>query len=170
MLRIRDASESDVPALLRLHLDVLAEERWFITAANELQHDPFTLLEQLKDMRRRANCGWWVAVGPDGIVGFATAIGGHLRRIRHVARFEVMVAKHARGQGVGRQLTEHAIAWAQANPAVSKLSLAVFDDNPRAIALYSALGFVEEGRRPGEYVEDDGRVRGDVLMAMRVQT
>ena len=167
-LRVVPAQQSDTPALMRLHLEVLAEERWFITSTSEYTHDPFSLLEHLKDLLREENSGWWVAWEDGAIVGFSTATGGHLDRIRHLARFEVMVRKSARRQGVGKALTEAVVAWAQGNPVVAKLSLAVFDDNERAIGLYKSLGFVEEGRRPGEYREPNGGLRGDVLMALAV--
>ena len=166
--RVREVHESDVPALMRLHLDVLDEGRWFISTPSEYTHDPFSLLEHVKEMRRRDNCGWWVVAVNGAPVGFATVTGGHLARITHVARFEVMVARAHRGKGIGHALTSHAVAWARTCPVLHKLSLAVFDDNERAIGLYRALGFHEEGRRPGEYREADGSVRGDVLMSMDV--
>lgn len=167
-VRIESALPQDTPAILRLHLGVLEEGRWFIRTPAEYDHDPFTLLEHIKEVLRADNAHWWVARRGPELVGFATAIASPYTRLRHVARFEVMVHHSARGAGVGRALTEHAITWARANPHVHKLSLAVFDDNDRAITLYRRLGFAEEGRRPGEYLEPDGTLRGDVLMAMDV--
>ncbi len=77
----------------------------------------------------------------------------------------MMVDAGFRGQGIGRALLAGATAWADAHPGITKLSLCVFAHNTRAIALYRAFGFVEEGRREGEYRFPDGSVRGDVLMA-----
>lgn len=151
---------------MHLHIAVLSEGRWFLTEPGEYPHDPFSLLEMIKDIQASDNSHWWVARDATGILGFATVIGGHLRRTQRTARFEVMVAKQARGQGVGRALTESAIDWYRASPHLDKLSLAVFDDNERAVALYRELGFVEEGRRVGEYVEADGTRRGDILMTL----
>ena len=48
---------------------------------------------------------------------------------------------------------------------MEKLSLSVFSDNDRAIALYEASGFGIEGRREREYRLADGSYRGDVLMS-----
>ncbi len=165
--RVVDVSPADAPALMHLHIAVLTEGRWFLTEPGEYPHDPFTLLEMIKDVLNADNCAWWVARDGTGILGFATVIGGHLRRTQRTARFEVMVAEPARGRGIGRELTETAIDWFRASPSLDKLSLAVFDDNERAIGLYKALGFVEEGRRKDEYVEADGTHRGDVLMTLK---
>jgi ribosomal protein S18 acetylase RimI-like enzyme len=52
---------------------------------------------------------------------------------------------------------------------LQKLSLAVFADNSPAIGLYRSLGFIEEGRRIGEYREEDGRLRDDLIMARSVR-
>ncbi len=166
-VRVVDVAVADVPALMHLHIAVLTEGRWFLTEPGEYPHDPFTLLEMVKDVRSADNCAWFVARDDSEILGFATVIGGHLRRTRRTARFEVMVAEQARGRGIGRALTETAIGWYRACVNLDKLSLAVFDDNERAIGLYKALGFVEEGRRVAEYVEADGTPRGDVLMTLK---
>ena len=76
-----------------------------------------------------------------------------------------MVGQAHRGEGIGRALLAAAIAWATETEAVEKLSLSVFSDNVRAIALYEAAGFVVEGRREREYRMSDGSYRGDVLMS-----
>ena len=94
--------------------------------------------------------------------------GGRLTRARHVARLEMMVDKAARGEGVGKALLDHALSWAEANPMLDKVALAVFADNDRAVALYRSRGFTDEGRRVGEYKEADGRLRDDLLLARAV--
>jgi len=48
--------------------------------------------------------------------------------------------------GIGRALLLALILWAQQQPAIEKLCLEVFTTNTRAITLYQALGFQEEGR------------------------
>jgi RimJ/RimL family protein N-acetyltransferase len=49
-----------------------------------------------------------------------------------------------RGLGLGRALLDTAVEWARA-VGIAKLTLGVFPGNARAIALYRAAGFVEEG-------------------------
>ena len=104
----------------------------------------------------------------DSIVGVVTVEGGRIRRRRHAAVLEIFLHPDVRGCGIGRQLMELGLSWARANPRLTKLNLAVFADNRRAVALYESLGFVVEGRRLGEYRERDGTLRDDLLMAMDV--
>ena len=78
---------------------------------------------------------------------------------------DLYVSPEARGLGVGKALLDAGITWATEHPTVRKLSLSVFDDNAAAVRLYEGRGFVVEGRRPLEYREDAGSLRGDILMA-----
>lgn len=164
-MRIDVARPEDAPALLGLHARVLAEDRWFIAGLAELPDTVDSMRARIRSFDSSPNSTFLVARDGPGPVGFLTLSGGGLRRITHVARLEVMVDAPHRGKGVGRALVAAGLQWARQNPMIRKVSLAVFDDNERAIALYQSLGFQEEGRRRGEYREPDGRLRGDVLMA-----
>jgi RimJ/RimL family protein N-acetyltransferase len=61
-------------------------------------------------------------------------------------------------------LMEMAIAWGRA-VGLAKLSLQVFPDNARAIALYRSLGFADEGLARGEVRMPSGD-RDLLLMAL----
>jgi GNAT superfamily N-acetyltransferase len=66
----------------------------------------------------------------------------------HVANAAFMVATSASGQGVGRALAEHAIAWArEANFSAMQFNFVV-STNTRAIALWKNLGFSIIGTIP----------------------
>lgn len=56
------------------------------------------------------------------------------------------------------------VRWAEEDPIVEKLALAVFATNLPAFALYRKNGFVEEGRRIKEVKLADGRYVDDILM------
>ena len=86
----------------------------------------------------------------------------------HRGEIEIFVDSDCRGMGVGRALMEAAITWAKANPILDKLSLHVFGDNTRAIALYQRFGFIIEGRMIGAFLETDGSRRDNVAMALFV--
>ncbi len=64
----------------------------------------------------------------------------------------VAVAAETRRSGVGRALCTAVIDWCRAQGAGS-MELEVRASSAGAIALYTGLGFVAEGRRPGYYAE-----------------
>jgi RimJ/RimL family protein N-acetyltransferase len=70
----------------------------------------------------------------------------------HVGEIAIVVSNTQRGAGFGRAMMEMAIAWGRV-VGLAKLSLRVFPDNRRAIALYRSVGF-----------QDEGLVRGEVRM------
>ena len=72
----------------------------------------------------------------------------------------------ARGRGGGRALLSAAQEHARSSGA-HKISLEVWIDNARAIALYAAAGFEVEGLRRDHYRRRDGRLRSTLLMAWR---
>jgi putative acetyltransferase len=72
----------------------------------------------------------------------------------------------ARGRGGGRALLHAAQEHARSSGA-HKISLEVWTDNARAIAVYAAAGFEVEGLRRDHYRRRDGRLRSTLLMAWR---
>lgn len=164
MIEIAAARGDDAPAIVGLHREVLAEKEWFITLPGELYGGVDLRIRQIREFERSGNSLFLLARDGDKLVGFLTATGGSLARMRHACKIEVMVHKSTRGQGVGQTLMQHCVDWAVANPLVHKLGLNVFADNDRAIKLYERFGFAIEGRRPDEYRMEDGRYRDDVLM------
>lgn len=80
-------------------------------------------------------------------------------RRQHVRGLGIAIASSHQGQGLGRTLMERLLRWADGWGAVLRIELTVNADNERAIALYSRLGFVEEGRhrayalRDGQYID-----------------
>jgi RimJ/RimL family protein N-acetyltransferase len=86
----------------------------------------------------------------------------------HRGEVSVALAQAARGLGLGRALLDTAVDWARA-VGISKLTLCVFPSNQRAISLYRAVGFAEEGVLRG-HLRLDGGDRDIVLMALFLQS
>lgn len=91
--------------------------------------------------------------------------GNALRR-RHVAMLGISVAHDAQGQGVGKALLaalcDYADRWAQ----ILRIELTVFADNERAVKLYRAFGFEQEGTHRGYALRDGAYV--DALSMARL--
>ncbi|MEM6929393.1 MAG: N-acetyltransferase [Myxococcota bacterium] len=168
-LRIEPARLRDAPHTLSLHRTVLEEGRWFVARPEELWTTPTLRERDIRKLSESDNGCFLVArLAEVPVAGFLTLTGGLWARSRHVGRIELMVGARYRGRGIGKALLREAIAFAERSPILTKLALAVFADNDRAIGLYQSLGFVEEGRRRGEYREADGTRRDDLLMARAV--
>lgn len=101
-----------------------------------------------------------VAVAQGQLVGAAALIpiNATLRR-SHARTLAIAIAPEWQGRGLGRRLLERLLSWADNWAGVLRVELLVHADNPRAIALYRGLGFVEEGRhrayalKNGKYVD-----------------
>jgi ribosomal protein S18 acetylase RimI-like enzyme len=160
-LSIREARTRDALELLTLRREVLAEGRWFIgTSVDQTIEQEIQLIA-----RMQGDPCWTVLVAREGgrIRGMVSLRPPPFQRTQHVAKLEVMVEKRSRGMGLGRDLLESALTWAEEAP-IEKIGLAVFADNERALGLYRSLGFEEEGRRKREYRMEDGTYRDDVLL------
>jgi len=144
---------------------VLAEGAWFLADPDEVVLSVEAVGEELAALDRQPNSRVLLAWRGRTLVGACWLGGGSPARVAHEASLELMVLAEERGRGVGRRLLSRAIGWAEGQPGLGRLVLAVMADNERAVALYRAQGFVEEGRRRGSVREADGRERDDLLMA-----
>lgn len=94
------------------------------------------------------------------LIGLLNIRGSQRTATRHSAVLGITVRKGWRGLGVGGRLMAAAVAWAQANPLLTRVELQVYARNQTGIHLYEKYGFVTEGRRrkaifqAGEYLDD----------------
>lgn len=140
---------------------MLAEGTWFLADPDEDGETLERVERRLAQLGPEVASAWFVARQRQAVVGWLRLDGEPLRRLRHVVRLQLLVARSHRRLGIGRALLDTGLAWAEGQPEVTKVSLAVYAHNEAALRLYRAAGFVEEGRRvgevqlsPGEYVDD----------------
>lgn len=105
----------------------------------------------------------WVAEVDGVVVGEATVSRYGVAFCRHIGSLAVQVDPAFQGRGLGRALMEAIVDWGTTH-RIERLQLSVIADNQRAIALYTSLGFVIEGRRPQFLLRPNGTRTDDVLM------
>lgn len=94
--------------------------------------------------RERAEGLTWMAFSGTRPVGSVTLYADPDRPPGEIWLVGMWVAAHARGSGAAQALVEVAVAQARAD-GLERVVLEVAENNPRARAAYSRMGFVETG-------------------------
>jgi ribosomal protein S18 acetylase RimI-like enzyme len=146
---IRPSRDDDAPGLAAI-IEAVAAEGELIAA---VPGEPGTIEQSFRLVSMVLEGGLTLTLEvdgrPAGHVMVQRRAGSHYA---HVGEIAILVSNAERGAGLGRALMEMAIEWGR-SVRLTKLSLRVFPDNRRAIALYRSLGF-----------QDEGLVRGEVRM------
>lgn len=144
-MQIRPATSDDVPALLLIANETVAEDRWVTRApGQEYNADDFL-----------------VDLGvPDRAIIVAT-VENHIAGLIRTRRFEgdmhfgLVVRREYRRMGIGRALLGAAIEWAKGIGART-LHLTVFSHNAAAIELYRQSGFRQTRYQPRHLTRPNG--------------
>ena len=107
-----------------------------------------------------------VAVRNGEILGHLDTMIDTRRRVRHNIEFGLAIAAIEQGIGLGRAMLEHYLAWARKNPNIHRVTLHVHATNERAQALYTSLGFKEEGRLRSAIQISPGNFTDNVVMGL----
>ncbi len=107
-----------------------------------------------------------LAFADDRLVGEISFHAEKLARLRHQGELAMALIPDFRGRGLGGAMLGSLIALLRSNPRISKLSLRVLAHNTPAIALYTKLGFSEEGRLHRAIRYRDGSYADDLMMAL----
>ena len=158
---LRPARPTDGRALARLFADVRAEGRWLVTPPSAVNQpsEGFWIAEMIRGAEHLA----LVAEADGEVVGNVLVNVDRNATTEHIGVLAICIAADWRDIGIGNELVRAAQEWARGR-GLRKVSLGVFPDNPRAIAVYERCGFVREGLRRQQY--RSGEVfRDEVLMA-----
>ena len=160
---IRPAAAEDAAALVALRDEVAAEGGLIAATPGERS----TLEEELSLTTLVGEGGLPLTLVVGGEVSGQLLVSRRRERYHsHLGEVAIIVNNRCRGLGLGRRLMETAVDWARA-VGLTKLSLAVFTTNERAIRLYRSMGFEEEGTRRAHVLLPDGP-RDILVMALHL--
>jgi len=160
---IREATGDDWPGIWPFF-------RGIVAAGETYGYDPDMTEQQAHSLWMLAPPGRTiVAVDDDGIVqGTAKMNPNQMGPGAHVASASFMVDPTATGQGVGRALGEHALAWARGEGYRAMQFNAVVETNTRAVALWRSLGFEVIGTVPEAFLHPTRGYVGLHVMHRRI--
>lgn len=129
--------------------------------ADPPEPEPLKKKVQAQWTRAAGESEWGRAFGVfdgDQLIAHADLRARELPSELHRAWFGLGVERAYRQRGLGRALTQTALAWARESPPIDWVDLSVFAKNVHAIRLYELCGFQHTGR-----VADRFRVRGESI-------
>ena len=176
MRPLRPVRDGDALGLLALERALLADGRGMVKPLDDLPDDPTRM--QRVVLESLALPAWrGVRLVQEDDQGRLISEGSLARfgpsLLDHGAVLALGVHPDHQGKGLGRAMVTALLDWATDPPAapdgtrrpLHRVELYVRADNPRAIGLYTSLGFAVEGRRRGFVRLPDGTLVDDLVMA-----
>lgn len=160
---IRSAIDRDAKELSELRLQIDGETENLDREKGEAFIDVPGFEQMIKLDTEKSRNLFLVAVVHDRIVGFSRCEGNHLNRSSHKIEFGVCVLKDFWGYGIGKNLLQESISWADSN-GIKKITLNVLETNDNAIKLYKKLGFEIEGILKKDKILSDGKYNNTIIM------
>lgn len=166
---IRAGTIADAEGTFEVQKAVIAEGGYLMTAPEEFNKTIDQHKEWINRITASEREALFVAERDGEVAGFIMFQTPGRKRLSHTGTFGIMISQEHRGKGLGKLLLKTLLNWAEKNPLIEKVSLAVFSTNDRAIALYKSFGFIEEGRKINEVKFGDNEYADDILMYKSVK-
>ncbi len=161
IIRPADTSDADELSHLRVQLDGETENLDRESGEGYMNKGDFEELIS-RDTESKRNL-FLVAVVHNEIVGFSRCEGNELKRFAHKVELGVCVAKECWGYGIGKELLQQSLLWAD-SAGMKKMTLNVLETNKKAIDLYTKFGFEIEGVLKNDKLLSDGKFYNAVVM------
>lgn len=161
---IRNAKPEDAGEIISINRSVIDEKVFMLREPEEANYTNENTSKDIENHLNNPGSIYIVAEVNSAVVGFLEFQNGGLKRTSHSGVFSMFILKEFRNSGIGKFLLEELMNWAEANPLIEKITLAVFSTNERAIGLYKRSGFKEEGRCPKDMRLRDGTYIDSILM------
>jgi RimJ/RimL family protein N-acetyltransferase len=111
----------------------------------------------------RSNSLFLVAEFDNKLVGNINLDGNQRKIMHHTAVFGMGMHKEWQACGLGTALLKAAIDWAKNDSELEILYLQVYAENQAGLALYRKMGFVEHGRIPN-FFKQNNRYHDEISM------
>ncbi|QFF98647.1 GNAT family N-acetyltransferase [Psychrobacillus glaciei] len=160
---VRSAIEKDAKDLSNLRLQIDGETENLDREKGEGFLDREGFEQLIKTDTQKSRNLFLVAVVHDRIVGFSRCEGIYLNRFSHKVEFGVCVLKEFWGYGIGKNLLNESISWAD-SIGIKKITLNVLETNDKAIELYKRFGFEIEGILKNDKILADGKYYNTIMM------
>lgn len=160
---IRSANEKDAETLSKIREQIDGETEYLDREKGEAFIDETGFIKIIKQDRKSRNNLFLVAEVNEQLVGFSRCEGNNLKRFSHKVEFGVCVLKKYWGFGIGKNLLNESILWADLNE-IKKMTLNVIETNEKAIKIYKNAGFEVEGILKGDKILSDGKFYNTILM------
>jgi RimJ/RimL family protein N-acetyltransferase len=145
---VRNPSPQDAHSFVQIMRDVASEGQYTMAEPDEVSWTDNSKREDIREHLEEPGDLALVAEVSGKVVGFIEFENGRRRRTIHSGMFSIFIERGYREIGVGSALITSLLDWAAQHPFIEKVTLAVFETNKRAIAVYEKLGFQIEGRCP----------------------
>lgn len=134
------AQAAHIPSFYQA-LDRVAREEVYI---EKTEAPPFEEVKAFQEKLIRLHWPNYYAVQHQQVIGWADITRPQNERLAHRGFLGMGLIPEARGQGLGTQLLEQALAHAQ-RIQIEQVELSVYSNNLAAISLYRKFGFQEMG-------------------------
>ena len=125
------------------------------TLCPRVETPPLEQVERLLEKHNGDTSGVLLVECDGVLLGTANLFRLQRPHLNHAVMLGLNVKQGLRGQGIGRQLLQEAVAWFERTPALERLELDVVGINAPAIHLYESFGFVHEGVKRGAVKKGD---------------
>jgi RimJ/RimL family protein N-acetyltransferase len=154
------------PAVLEDYLAALADPEVNRLTGSHVMFDRPTIETWLATRQQHHDRADWAAVRAADGAFLGEAVLNELDPDNESANYRVWLAgPHLFGQGYGTEITRLVVDFALGTVGLHRVSLGVYDFNPRAQRVYEKCGFSHEGRLR-EALRWDGQWHDELLMAV----
>ncbi len=153
------------PAVLEDYLAALADPEFDRLTGSHAIYDRPEIETWLATRQAHHDRADWAAIRAEDGAFLGEAVLNKLDPENESANYRVWLTGPHVGQGYGTEITRLVIDFALGTVGLHRVSLSVYDINPRAQRVYEKCGFRYEGRLR-EALRWDGRWHDELLMAI----